>query len=96
MTQNLTPGEQLHMMVNKPVMFYNCGLYTFRVIRDTKLISSPEHKVLGVSYCDRPLSVVRRRASSVNFFTSPPLKPLIGFLPNFTEMIPRWSSTKVV
>ena len=26
---------------------------------------SPEHKVLKVSYCDRPLSVVRRRPSSV-------------------------------
>ena len=31
------------------------------------IFSSPEHKVLRVSYCDRPLSVVRR-ASSVNFF----------------------------
>ena len=29
------------------------------------LFSSPEHKVLRVSYCDRPLSVVRRRPSSV-------------------------------
>jgi len=28
-------------------------------------ISSPEHKVLMVSYCDRALSVVRRRPSSV-------------------------------
>jgi len=34
-----------------------------------RLFSSPEHKVLRVSYCDRSLSVVRRRASSVNFFT---------------------------
>jgi len=32
------------------------------------VFSSPEHKVLRVSYCDRSLSVVRR-ASSVNFFT---------------------------
>ena len=31
--------------------------------------SSPEHKVLRVSYCDRPLSVVVRRSSSVNLFT---------------------------
>ena len=31
--------------------------------------SSPEHKVLRVSYCDRPLSVIVRRPSSVNFFT---------------------------
>ena len=40
------------------------------------VFSSPEHKVLRVSYCDRSLSVVRRRpscgvrrASCVNFFT---------------------------
>jgi len=52
------------------------------------IFSSPEHKVLSVSYCDRSLSVVRRRPScvvrhpsSVNVFTqtSSPLKPLIGF-----------------
>ena len=30
------------------------------------LVSSPEHKVLRVSYCDRPLSAVRR-LSCVNF-----------------------------
>jgi len=29
------------------------------------LFSSPEHKVLRLSYCDRPLSVVRRRPSCV-------------------------------
>ena len=29
------------------------------------VFSSPEHKVLMVSYCDRALSVVVRRASSV-------------------------------
>jgi len=28
-------------------------------------ISSPEHKVLRVSYCDLPLSVVRRTSSSI-------------------------------
>jgi len=54
--------------------------------------------MLRVSYCDRPLSVVRRRAACVNIFTltSSPLKPLIGFWPNFTGKIPRCSSTKVV
>jgi len=31
----------------------------------TSVFSSPEHKVLRVSYCDRSLSVVRRRPSSV-------------------------------
>jgi len=68
------------------------------------VFSSPEHKVLVVSYCDRPLSVVRhpscvvRRPSCVNFFTetSSPLKPLIGFWPNITGMIPGWSPIKVV
>jgi len=30
-----------------------------------KLVSSPEHEVLMVSYCGQWLSVVRRRASSV-------------------------------
>jgi len=69
------------------------------------VFSSPEHKVLRVSYCDRPLSVVRhrlssvvRRASCVNFFTlrSSPLKPHIGFGPNFKGMIPGWSPTKFV
>ena len=34
-------------------------------IGQLSIFSSPEHKVLRVSYCDRPLSVVRRRASSV-------------------------------
>ena len=63
------------------------------------VFSSPENKVLSVSYCDRPLSVVRRRASSgvrqlfyLNIFSS----ETVGFLPNFTGMIPRCSSTKVV
>jgi len=32
---------------------------------DQSFFSSPEHKVLMVSYCDRPLSVVRRRPSSI-------------------------------
>jgi len=60
--------------------------------------SSPEHEVVMVSYCDRPLSVVRRRPSSVNCFTetSSPLKLLIGFWPNFTGKVPGWSPTKVV
>ena len=34
-------------------------------VQKYSVFSSPKHKVLGVSYCDRPLSVVRRRASSV-------------------------------
>jgi len=53
--------------------------FVFRAMclgRVGSVFSSPEHKVLRVSYCDRPLSVVRRcassvirRASSLNFFT---------------------------
>ena len=61
--------------------------------------------MLRVSYCDRPLPVVRRRPSCVvcrpscvnlfysNIFSS---EPLIGFWPNFTGMISGWSPTKVV
>jgi len=90
---------------------YNIGLMRpfdgwMLVDNKIRIFSSPEHKVLRVSYCDRPLSVVRRRPSSVvrrpssvNFFTetSSPLKPLIWFWPkNFTGMIPGWSPTKVV
>ena len=38
------------------------------------IFSSPEHKVLRVSYCDRPMSVVRRLSSVNNFFKHlPPL-----------------------
>ena len=39
-----------------------------------------------------------RRPSCVNFLLlkTSSLKPLIGFWPNFTGMIPRWSPTKVV
>ena len=63
------------------------------------VFSSPEHffehKVLRVSFCDSPLSVVRQ---CVNFFirTTSSLKPLIGFWLNFTGMISGWSLTKVV
>jgi len=46
-----------------------------------------------VCACVRP-SVHPSTISKNNF--SRPLKPLIGFWPNFTGMIPRWSSTKIV
>ena len=38
-------------------------------LRFVVVFSSPDNKVLRVSYCDRSLSVVVRRASSVNVFT---------------------------
>ena len=44
------------------------GLYYNALVLDnneSNVFSSPEHKVLRVSYCDRSLSVVRRRPSSV-------------------------------
>ena len=44
------------------VKFHNSVLHFDKVM---PLFSSPEHKVLRVSYCDRPLSVVRRRPSCV-------------------------------
>jgi len=53
--------------IDSRIIGLRCQIYIF---------SSPEHKVLMVSYCDRVLSVVRRRPSSVvrrpscvNFFT---------------------------
>jgi len=54
--------------------------------------------VLWPAFVCRPSSCVVRCASCVNFFTltSSPLKPLIGFWPNFTGMIPGWSPTRVV
>jgi len=58
-----------------------------------------DDKVLRVSYCGRHLSIVRRRALSavrqhfyLNIFSS----VTAHFLLNFTEIIPVWSSTKVV
>ena len=36
--------------------------FTFLILFFFTIFSSPEHKVLRVNYCDRPLSVVPRRA----------------------------------
>ena len=61
--------------------------------------SSHEHKVLRVSFCDSPLSVVRQCVRQCIIFfiqTTFSLKPFIRFWPNFTGMIPGWSLTKVV
>jgi len=66
--------------------------------------------VLRVSYCDRPLSVVVRRASCVvrraacfvrklfylNIFSSETTHWTLTNMKNFTGMIPVWSPTKVV
>ena len=59
----------------------------------------------SVSFCDPSMSGVRRPSSvrpcvrpSVRqqfLKTTSPLKPLIGFWPNFTGMIPGWSPIKV-
>ena len=45
-----------------------CLLINFRFIFSTfsAFFSSPEHKVLKVSYCDQPVSVVRRQSCVVN------------------------------
>ena len=68
-------------------------------VTDT-VFSSPEHKVLRVSYCDRPLSVVRRRPSSVvrklfylNIFSS---ETTHWILTKLHRNDPWWSPTKVV
>ena len=59
------------------LILLKCLLYLLCLtFASLKVFSSPEHKVLRVSYCDRPLSVVTRHAacvvrrpSFVNFFT---------------------------
>ena len=57
------PGIFVVVAVNILNDDFKCGADT------DFLFSSPEHKVLMVSYCDRLLSVVRRRPSCVNVFT---------------------------
>jgi len=77
---NLPFSQPMFMLMNK-VSSVSCFSSKPEQQQSTSdVFSSPEHKVLMVSYCDRALSVVRR-ASCVNFFTqtSSPLKPLIGF-----------------
>jgi len=78
-----------------------CKSFALTMIHKKLRFSSPEHKVLKVSFCDGPLSVVHRpsvrpcvRPSTIS--TTSSLKPLIGFWPNFTGMIPGWSPIKVV
>jgi len=63
------------------------------------LLSSHEHIVLKVSYCDKIVSVVCRASCVVfqHFYLSIFFSELfIGFWPNFTGMIPRCSPTKSV
>ena len=58
------------------------------------LFSSPEHKVLRVSYCDRPLLVVRRRASSVVRRPSCVVRKLF-YLNIFSSETTHWILTKL-
>ena len=61
------------------------------------LFSSPEHKVLRVSYCDRPLSVVRRPSSVVrklfylNIFSSETTLLLWNHSLDFDQTSQEWS-----
>jgi len=75
-----------------------------RVFGQTGIFSSPEHKVLKVSFCDGPLSVVHYLSVRPSvcacvrqqLLTTSTLKLLFGFWPNFTGMIPVWSPINVV
>jgi len=66
------------------------------------VFSSPEHEVLSEllwSFNARRSSFVRpsvRPSDRQQFLKTFPLKPLIGFWPNYTGMIHGWSSIKVV
>ena len=61
----------------------------YDLLKNIKLLifSSPEHKVLRVSYCDRSLSVVRRRASCV-------VRKLF-YLNSFSSETAHWILTKL-
>ena len=56
------------------------------------IISSPKHKLVMMSYCDRPLSFIIRCASIKHLLHT----SHTGFWLNFTGMIPGWSPTKIV
>jgi len=71
-------GVEHNNMLRKLKTFYICfivfsclieSMFTLTLIYNSSdietIFSSPEHKELMVSYCDRPLSVVRRRAACV-------------------------------
>ena len=58
--------------------------------------SLPEHIVLRVSYCDRSLSGVRPSVREQLLKNSSPLKPPNRFQWNFTEMILRWCTFKIL
>jgi len=85
-------GVMTYKIINEQTPKYMCVLRCPScVIR--KLFSSPEHEVLKYSF------VILQWPSSVRqqfLKTTSPLKPLIGFWPNFTGMIPGWSPIKVV
>ena len=51
------------------ILVLKCDLFIMVINMNFKVVSSPEHEVLMVSFCDRPMSVVRRVKSVIhNFF----------------------------
>jgi len=85
----------------------HCSLYTFlrlghvvlssdwgQVQNGIHLFSSPEHKVLMVSYCDRALSVVCRRPSCVVRRASSVVRKLF-YLNIFSSESTYWMLTKL-
>jgi len=59
-----------------------------------RVFSSPEHKVLMVSYCDQALSVVRRRPSCVVRRPSSVVRKLF-YLNIFSSETTHWILTKL-
>ena len=62
-----------YVCISEHKLLYTCLLRKFGFIirciysRSPSIISSPEHEVLMVSYCDQSLSVVRRASSTICF-----------------------------
>ena len=59
---------------------------------EVSIFSSPEHNVLGVSYCDRPVSIVRRPQFASNDISSITMG---GFQSNLIGLFLGRSSTKI-
>ena len=63
-----------------------CFLRSFTISMFDSIFSSPEHKALRVSYCDRPLSVVHRALSVVR---------QLCYLNIFSSKTAHWILTKL-
>jgi len=89
----LVPFIIMLVKVVKLCQNYNNCSYPLLILQYF-VFSSPEHKVLRVSYCDRSLSVVRRRPSCGVRRPSCVVRKLF-YLNTFSSETAHWSLTKL-